>query len=73
MMSKAGILLAVGVVIFFISLTADAFGIGEGTGIGWKQISGSFIGLVVAATGIVQMRKKKGSSDAEADTDADAG
>lgn len=70
-MGKAAILLVVGVVIFFISLTADAFGIGEGTGIGWKQISGSFIGLAVAATGIVQMRKKKGSSDA--DTDGDAG
>jgi hypothetical protein len=57
-MNKPVILLAVGVLIFFVSLTADAFGIGEGTGIGWKQISGSVIGLAIAAIGATQMRKK---------------
>jgi len=58
-MNKPVILLVVGVVLFFVSLTADAIGIGEGTGIGWKQITGSFVGLAIAAIGIVQMRKKK--------------
>ncbi len=43
---------------FFVSLTADAFGIGEGTGIGWKQITGFMVGLIIAAIGAVQMRKK---------------
>jgi len=57
-MNKPVILLAVGLLIFFVSLTADAFGIGEGTGIGWKQISGSVIGLAIAAIGAAQMRKK---------------
>ena len=56
-MNKAVILLVVGVALFFVSLTADAFGIGEGTGIGWKQILGSVVGLIVAAVGIVQMRR----------------
>jgi hypothetical protein len=59
-MGRPAVLLVVGVVVFLVSLLADAFGIGEGTGIGWKQITGSFIGLAVAAIGIVQMRKKKG-------------
>ena len=58
-MNKPIILLVIGVALFFISLTADAFGIGEGTGIGWKQITGSVVGLAVAAIGAVQMRKKK--------------
>ena len=57
-MNKPIILLVVGVALFFISLTADAFGIGEGTGIGWKQITGSFVGLVIAGVGAAQMRKK---------------
>jgi hypothetical protein len=66
-MNKPAILLVVGVLIFLVSLLADAFGIGEGTGIGWKQITGSFVGLVVAAIGIVQMGKNKGSSGADTD------
>ena len=60
-MKKPAVFLVVGVLIFLVSLLADAFGIGEGTGIGWKQIMGSLVGLVVAAIGIVQLRKKKGS------------
>ena len=59
-MNKPIILLVVGVALFFISLTADAFGIGEGTGIVWKQITGFVVGLIIAAIGAVQMRKKKG-------------
>jgi len=57
-MNKPVIILAVGVLIFFVSLTADAFGIGEGTGIGWKQIMGVVVGLIVAGVGAAQMRKK---------------
>jgi len=57
-MNKPVILLVVGVLLFFVSLTADAFGIGEGTGIGWKQITGSMVGLIIAALGAVQMRKR---------------
>ena len=60
-MGRPAVILVVGVLIFLVSLLADAFGIGEGTGIGWKQITGSFVGLAVAAIGIVQMVKKKGS------------
>jgi len=59
-MNKPIIFLVVGVAIFFVSLTADAFGIGEGTAIGWKQITGFTVGLIIAGVGAVQMRKKKG-------------
>ena len=62
-MAKPAVVLVIGVVIFLVSLLADAFGIGEGTGIGWKQILGSCVGLAVAAVGIVQMRKRKASSE----------
>jgi len=58
-MNKPVILLVIGVALFFVSLTADAFGIGEGTGIGWKQITGSFVGLVIAGVGAIQMKKNK--------------
>lgn len=59
-MGRPAVLLVVGVVVFLVSLLADAFGIGEGTGIGWKQIMGSIVGLAVVAIGIVQMKKQKG-------------
>ena len=58
-MKKAAIILAAGALLFLVSLTADAIGIGEGTGIGWKQILGSVAGLVIAVVGIVQLRKTK--------------
>jgi len=58
-MNKPIILIVVGVALFSVSLTADAFGIGEGTGIGWKQITGFVVGLIIAAIGAVQIRKKK--------------
>jgi hypothetical protein len=62
-MNKPVILLVVGAFLFFVSLTADAFGIGEGTGIGWKQITGSTVGLIIAALGAVQMKKKSSETD----------
>ena len=58
-MNKPAIFLVVGIAIFLVSLLADTFGIGEGTGIGWKQITGSIVGLAIAVIGVVQMVKKK--------------
>jgi len=57
-MNRAVVFLVVGVLLFLVSLTADAVGIGEGTGIGWKQILGAVVGVVVAASGMVQLRRK---------------
>ncbi len=57
-MNKPVVFLVVGVMLALISLTADLIGIGEGTGIGWRQITGFTVGLVIAVIGLVQMRKK---------------
>lgn len=50
-------MLTFGVLLFLVSLTADSLGIGEGTGVGWKQITGAVVGLIMAATGMVQLRR----------------
>jgi len=50
-------MLTVGVLLFLISLTADSLGFGEGTGIGWKQITGAIVGVSVAAVGMFQLRR----------------
>lgn len=57
-MNKAVVILVVGVLLFLVSLMADTVGIGEGTGIGWKQITGAVIGVVIAAAGMMQLKKK---------------
>ncbi len=51
-------LLVAGVLLFLVSLTADTIGIGEGTGVGWKQIPGAVIGVVMAAIGMVRLRRE---------------
>jgi hypothetical protein len=57
-MNRAVIFLVAGVLLFLVSLSADAIGVGEGTGIGWKQIVGAVVGVVIAAVGMVLLRKK---------------
>ena len=57
MRALAASLLVVGVLLFLFSLTADSTGIGEGTGVGWKQITGAMIGVFIAAIGIVRLRR----------------
>ena len=57
MRAFAGSLLVIGVLMFLVSLTADTTGFGEGTGLGWKQITGAVIGMVMAAVGIVRLRR----------------
>jgi hypothetical protein len=52
------ILLVVGVVLLFLSLTADIIGIGATPGFGYKQIAGSIFGAVVAIVGYVLMSRK---------------
>jgi len=54
------ILLVAGVLLFLVSLTADMTMVGEGTGLGWKQITGAVVGVVIAAAGMIQLKKAKG-------------
>lgn len=46
------ILIALGVVGAVVFLTADATGLGSGNGIGYRQIIGAVVGLVIALIGI---------------------
>ena len=46
------LLIALGVVIAVVSLAADVIGIGNQLGIGWKQLLGAVIGLIVVLIGV---------------------
>ena len=54
--SVAVILLVVGVLLFLISAAADPLGIGGYPGLGFKQIAGIVVGVVLAAVGIARLR-----------------
>ena len=54
------VLIVVGVLLAIVSLTADLIGIGGGGGIGWKQLLGAAIGLIVAVGGAWLMLSKPG-------------
>ena len=45
-------LIILGLLLAIVSLAADALGIGNGAGIGWKQILGAVIGVLVALGGV---------------------
>jgi len=47
------LVLAIGVVLLIVSLTADGIGIGSVAGFGYKQIAGSIAGIIVAIVGFV--------------------
>jgi hypothetical protein len=46
------VFIILGVIVLVVSLAADAVGIGNATGIGWKQILAAVIGALVALDGI---------------------
>lgn len=49
-------LIVLGVIVLIVSLAADSFGIGGTPGIGWKQLVGAGVGVIVAIVGIWSMR-----------------
>ena len=51
-------LIAIGVIIAVVSLAADVIGIGNQNGIGWQQILGAVVGVVIIVVGIWQVMKK---------------
>ena len=51
------LLVGVGVVVLALSALADPIGIGEGSGIGWKQVVGVVVGALVAGWGAVVLRR----------------
>ncbi len=55
-------LIVVGVIVLALSLAADALGIGGSSGIGWKQLVGGGIGLLIALAGVWLTARKPSHS-----------
>jgi len=53
-------LVVVGVIVLIVSLAADSFGIGGTPGIGWKQLVGAGVGVIIAVVGFWSMRREPG-------------
>ena len=49
-------LVAVGVLLIIVCLAADSIGLGPNPGIGWKQITGAVVGLVLAIVGMPMLK-----------------
>ena len=57
-----GILLIVlGLLLLVVSLAADLIGLGNGTGLGWKQLLGAAVGVLIMLGGLWWMRRKTNS------------
>jgi hypothetical protein len=51
------ILLAAGALLALVALGADGLGLGAHPGVGWKQLVGMAVGIVVAVAGVRDMRR----------------
>ena len=47
----------VGLLLLLLSLVADRIGLGASPGVGWKQLVGAVVGLVLAGAGAVMLRR----------------
>jgi len=54
--TRSIVLILIGCVLVALSLLADVLGVGAHAGIGWKQIVGTAIGVVVVVIGLLGMR-----------------
>lgn len=57
--TRSVVLLVLGVLLFLVALTADSLGLGSQPGLGIKQISAAVAGVIVAAFGMLGLRKAK--------------
>lgn len=57
-MNKGLLFTIAGIVLFILSLTADWIGIGLKPGIGFGQIAGMVIGIIIAVYGLKILSKK---------------
>ena len=57
------VLLALGAVLLVLSAFADPIGIGEGGGIGWKQIVGIVVGAAAIVVAVIWMRARPGEHE----------
>ena len=57
--ARSVLLLAAGVLLFLVALTADSLGLGSKPGLGYKQVAAAVVGVVVAALGMLGLRGAK--------------
>jgi hypothetical protein len=60
----AVVLLAGGCVLVAVSALADEIGVGEGSGVGWKQVVGMVVGVAAIAVGALWWRSGAGAPEA---------
>lgn len=58
-------LIAIGMLLLIIAVFADRFGIGEGIGLGWKQLIAAIIGLVFVLGGLASLMQPLSGSNGE--------
>jgi uncharacterized RDD family membrane protein YckC len=56
--TMAYLIIVLGVVVLVISLAADAIGIRGSPGIGWKQLTGAAVGLILMICGVWMASRK---------------
>jgi hypothetical protein len=49
-------LIIIGMVLVLLSLVADMLGVGAHAGFGWKQITGTVVGVVLSVVGVLGLR-----------------
>jgi hypothetical protein len=52
------VLIGGGIVLLAVSAGADVLKLGEGTGFGWKQITGCVIGVLDVVAGLLLLNRK---------------
>jgi uncharacterized membrane protein YgaE (UPF0421/DUF939 family) len=52
------VLIVLGAVIAVVSLAADLLGIGNHPGLGWQQLLGTAVGVIIAIIGVWQAQSK---------------
>ncbi len=52
------VMLTAGILIVLVSAGADRLGIGGAPGVGWKQVCGIVVGVVIAAAGMMTLRRR---------------
>ena len=55
------ILLIIGLILAVLSLTADLIGLGEGGGLGYKQITGLVVGVAGIIAGLIFIVRESGT------------
>jgi hypothetical protein len=54
--TRSLVLIIIGMILVLLSLVADMLGVGAHAGFGWKQMTGTIVGVVLAVVGVLGLR-----------------